>query len=194
MFRISFLAVLTATAGLAGCQKPSTLAPGTSSGPTAMPTTNATSPLPDPHAASEFNPVRAQPRLQTMKLYIGAEVVTTELALTRDEVQTGMMFRKSMPEDEAMLFVFAVPHRVSFYMRNTTVPLTAAYMDSEGTILELHDLQPLNETPVPAGVDNIQFVLEMNQGWFKRHNINPGVVISCETGRLRDAFHTRSTP
>jgi hypothetical protein len=114
--------------------------------------------------------------------------VTTEIALTQVQVGTGMMFRKEMAENEGMLFVFARPHRAEFYMKNTTLPLTAAYLDSEGTILELHDLQPLNETPVKATADNVQFVLEMNQGWFKRHNVSVGTVISCETGRLADAF------
>ena len=123
-----------------------------------------------------------------MKLFIGKEAITAEIAITREQVQTGMMFRKSMPENEGMLFVFAVPHRTSFYMRNTTVPLTAAYLDSEGTVQELHELQPLNEASVEAASDNIQFVLEMNQGWFKRHNVSPGAVVAAQGGRLRDAL------
>jgi uncharacterized membrane protein (UPF0127 family) len=93
-----------------------------------------------------------------------------------------------MTENEGMLFVFARPHRTSFYMRNTTLPLTAAYIDSEGTILELHDLEPLNETPVEASSENIQYVLEMKHGWFKRHNIAVGAVIACDAGKLRNAF------
>lgn len=136
----------------------------------------------------EWPPTKAQPRLQTMKLYIGAEVITAELALTQVQVGTGMMFRESMAENEGMLFVFAAPQRVSFYMRNTTVPLTAAYIDPDGTILELVDLHPKVEEPVEARSDNIQFVLEMNQGWFKRHNIGVGTVIGTERGKLRDTF------
>lgn len=150
-----------------------------------MPQTNAN---PAARAPSGFAPTKAQPRLPTMKLFIGAQEVIAEVAVTREQVGTGMMFRKSMPQNEAMLFVFARPHRASFYMRNTTVPLTAAYLDSEGTILELHDLQPLNEASVEAANDSIQFVLEMNQGWFKRNNIGPGTVITCDRGTLRDAF------
>ena len=63
-----------------------------------------------------------------------------------------------------------------------------AYVDSEGAILELHDLEPLNETPVPAASDNVQYVLEMNRGWFKRHNIGVGAVMACDAGKLKDAF------
>lgn len=133
-------------------------------------------------------PTKAQPKLQTMKFFVGPETVTAELCLTEVQVGTGMMFRREMAENDGMLFVFSRPHRTSFYMRNTTLPLTAAYIDSEGVILELHDLEPLNETPVPAASDNVQYVLEMNRGWFKRHNISVGAAIACDAGKLKDAF------
>ena len=123
-----------------------------------------------------------------MKLFVGPEVITAELAMTQVQIGTGMMFRKTMAENEGMLFIFARPHRTSFYMRNTTLPLTAAYIDSEGTILELHNLEPLNETPVEAATENVQYVLEMNRDWFKRHNISVGAVIACDAGKLKDAF------
>jgi uncharacterized membrane protein (UPF0127 family) len=73
-------------------------------------------------------------------------------------------------------------------MKNTTVPLTLAYVDSEGAILELPDLQPLDETPVTAATDKVQYVLEMNQGWFKRHNISTGAVMTTERGRFKETF------
>ena len=168
---------LAALVLLAGCQKPDASAP-----PAAASGTNVASTIPG------WPPTHAQPKLPALKLFIGAETVTAEVALTPVQVGTGMMFRQGMAEDEGMIFVFDRPQRTSFYMRNTTLPLTAAYLDSEGTILELHDLKPLDETPVPAASDNVQFVLEMNQGWFKRHNVNVGVVVATETGRLRGAF------
>ncbi len=161
----------------AGCNKPSEAAP-----PAPMSRTN-----PIPNVAG-WPPTNAQPKLQTLKLYVGAETVTAELAMTQIQVATGMMFRKDMAENDGMLFVFARPHRTSFYMKNTTVPLTAAYIDSEGTILELHDLKPLEETPVEAASDKIQYVLEMKQGWFKRHNISPGAVMTTERGRFKQTF------
>jgi hypothetical protein len=163
---------------MAGCQKSASSAP-----PAAMPKTNAIAP-----AIPGWPPTNAQPKLQTIKLYVGPEVVTAELAMTQVQVATGMMFRKQMAESEGMLFVFARPHRTSFYMKNTVLPLNVAYLDSDGTILELHELEPLNETPVEAASDKVQYVLEMNKGWFKRHNIGVGSVITCEAGRLRDAF------
>lgn len=123
-----------------------------------------------------------------MKLYVGPEVVTAELAMNQIQIATGMMFRTEMAENEGMLFVFSQPHRTSFYMKNTKIPLNVAYIDGEGTILELHELKPLDETPVEAKSDRVQFVLEMNKGWFDRHNVKVGSIITCETGKLRDAF------
>jgi len=130
----------------------------------------------------------AQPKLRTLKLWLGAEELAAELALREVEIRTGMMFRESMAENEGMLFVFAVPHRTAFYMRNTKVPLSAAYIDPDGAIAEIVDLQPLEEAPVEAKSDKIQYVLEVNQGWFKRHNIGVGTVIRTERGSLPESF------
>lgn len=133
----------------------------------------------------------AQPKLPTIKLWLGAQEMVAEMALTQTQVATGMMYRKEMGENDGMLFVFPRPHRTAFYMRNTVVPLSAAYIDPEGTILEIHDLKPLEETPVEAGYDNIQFVLETPQGWFKKNNIGVGTVIRTERGSLHDTFFKR---
>ena len=130
----------------------------------------------------------AQPRLPTIKLWLGAQEMVTEMALTQTQVATGMMYRKEMGENDGMVFVFPRPHRTAFYMRNTVVPLSAAYIDPEGIILEIHDLKPLDETPVEAGSDNIQFVLETPQGWFKKNNIGIGTVIRTERGSLLQTF------
>jgi uncharacterized membrane protein (UPF0127 family) len=133
----------------------------------------------------------AQPRLQTMKLYVGSKEVATELALKPVEIYTGMMWRTNMPEGEGMLFAFADATPRSFYMKNTHVPLSIAYIDPEGVIQEIHDLHPRNEVPVPSTSESIQFVLEVPQGWFKRHNIVPGAVVRTQYGELRKAISFR---
>ncbi len=142
-------------------------------------------------AADPGEPVQAQPRLQTMKLWVGPEELVTELALTPQQERTGMMFRTNMPENEAMLFVFAVPHQASFWMKNTVLPLSAAYIDPEGTILEIHDLQPHNTNAVVAASDRVQYVLETNQGWFRRHTVKIGSVLRTERGTLQETFFKR---
>lgn len=126
-----------------------------------------------------------------MKLYVGSEELNTELALKPVEIYTGMMWRTNMAENEAMLFVFSAPAPRAFYMRNTYVPLSVAYIDAEGIIQEIHDLQPLNETSVPSKSENIQFVLEVPQGWFKRRNISPGMLVRTQHGELKNTFSFR---
>ena len=129
-------------------------------------------------------PTRAQPRLRTLKLWLASEELVAELALTSEQQYTGMMFRTNMAENAGMLFVFPVPHRASFWMKNTPLPLSAAYIAPDGTILEIHDLHPALTNSVEATSDRVQFVLEVNQGWFQRHNISTGVLVRAESGPL----------
>lgn len=131
------------------------------------------------------------PKLPTIKLWLGKHELITEVAATRQELATGMMHRKEMAENEAMLFILPFPQRASFYMKNTHVPLSAAYIDTDGTILEIHDLQPLNEQPVYSRSDKIHFVLETKQGWFERNQVGIGMVIRSEYGTLRETFSRR---
>jgi uncharacterized membrane protein (UPF0127 family) len=149
------------------------------------------SPPPVAPLSGARNSEAAQPQLQTIKVWVGAAELTTELALTDHQRMMGMMHRKSMDKDAGMLFVFPYAHRASFWMRNTTVPLSAAYIDPEGTILEIRDLQPLDETSVVANSDQVQYVLEVNQGWFGRNNVQAGAVLRTERGSLRETFFAR---
>jgi len=158
---------------------------GCDQGPTAGPSSSVSQPPTNRSLPYLDHP---QPRLPTVKLWIGAQELVTEVAREQVELNTGMMHRKQMGPNEGMLFVMPYPHRASFYMRNTLVPLSAAYIDPEGTIVEIHDLKPLDETPVEAQSDKIQYVLETPQCWFKTNNIGPGVVIRTEKGSLEQTF------
>jgi uncharacterized membrane protein (UPF0127 family) len=144
-----------------------------------------------PASAFPGAPTQAQPKLQTIKLWLGAEEMITELALTPIQVQTGMMFRTNMAENESMLFVFSYPHQATFWMLNTSLPLSAAYISPEGEILEIHDLQPHNTNSVVAATDRVQYVLETRQGWFQRHHVNVGGHIRTEHGSLQETFFKR---
>ncbi|MGZ8900317.1 MAG: DUF192 domain-containing protein [Limisphaerales bacterium] len=132
-----------------------------------------------------------QAKLPVLKLWVGTNQVSAEIASTLDQIRTGMMFRTNMAEMEGMLFVFPEPQQVAFYMKNTLIPLSGAYIDSEGTILETFEMQPLNETAIPSRSTQVQYVLEMNKGWFDRHNIRPGVAISTERGTFPQTFRRR---
>jgi uncharacterized membrane protein (UPF0127 family) len=166
---------------LAGCDKP---------GPRAQ-ATPASPPAPAANGAAGFSPTNAQPRLQTIKLWLGPQELTAELALSMPQIMTGMMFRKEMAETEGMLFVFGRAHQASFYMRNTLLPLSCAYIDPEGAILEIHDMKPLDETPIEATSTNIQYVLEVKQGWFERNKVATGTLVRTEMGSLPETFFRR---
>lgn len=130
----------------------------------------------------------AQPKLPQIKLWLKDKELLAEVATTSEQLMTGMMFRKEIGENEGMLFVFQYPHRASFYMKNTYIPLSIAYINPDGVIMEIYDLEPLNEKSVTATNDNIQFALEVKQGWFKNNNITPGTVIKTPRGSLLETF------
>ena len=115
-----------------------------------------------------------QPTLPAIELRIGTKKITAEVADEDHERAAGLMFRKSLASDSGMLFVMDDSGPVGFWMKNTEVPLTIAYIDPAGVIKELHDLQPRNEKPVPSRFPNIAYALEMPQGWFTKNNIWPG--------------------
>ncbi|HEU6447131.1 MAG TPA: DUF192 domain-containing protein [Verrucomicrobiae bacterium] len=133
-------------------------------------------------------PTHAQPKLPTMKIYLGAEILDTELALTPQEEATGMMFRTNIPETDSMLFVLPMPQQASFWMTNCPESLSAAYISRDGVIEEIHHLEKNDNVPVLATHDNIQFVLETKDGWFSRHNVSTGMVVRTEKGTLAETF------
>jgi len=150
-------------------------------------------PVPAPSSSPLVDPeyghlLKAQPKLPTIKVWLGDQELTAEIAREQVQIATGMMFRTNMPENEAMLFVFPNTDQRSFYMRNCVVPLSAAYIDPGGVILEIINLQPHDETGVVSKSASVQFVLEVPQGWFQRHNVSPGAVIRTERGALLDTF------
>jgi uncharacterized protein len=145
--------------------------------------TPETSPSPE-----NFLPTRAQPKLPTMKIYLGAEILDTELAVTPEEEMTGMMFRTNIPESDSMLFVLPTPQHASFWMKNCPESLSAAYINPDGVIEEIHHLEENDTNPVVAVNGNIQFVLETKDGWFQRHHIGVGTEIRTETGTLAETF------
>lgn len=116
----------------------------------------------------------AQPPLPAIQLQINHKTVTAEVADEPVERMTGLMFRENLAPDSGMLFVMPRPDQVSFYMKNTVVPLSIAYINNSGMILEIHDLQPKNEKPVPSMFKTIAYALEMEQGWFAKNSILAG--------------------
>lgn len=105
---------------------------------------------------------------------IGAQTVRVQIAALPPEVQRGLMFRQSLGRDEGMLFVFPRTERMSFWMRNTTIPLDIGYLDAGGVLREIHPLHPLDEKSVASHGSGMKFALEVNRGWFRDHGVKPG--------------------
>ncbi len=100
--------------------------------------------------------------------------VAVELAIDRDTQTKGLMFRQSMPEDRGMLFVFNRPKQMSFWMRNTYIPLDIGYFTADGVLREIYPLYPHDETSAKSKRYDLLYALEVNQGWFQRHGVKIG--------------------
>jgi len=115
-----------------------------------------------------------QPTLEQIDLEVGEVTVKAEVADEEPERQAGLMFRGKLEEDAGMLFVFSRPQPMGFWMRNTIIPLSIAYISPEGIILEIHDMEPLSERSIRSKFSNILYALEMEQGWFEKKGLLPG--------------------
>ena len=114
-----------------------------------------------------------QTQLQRITLSVGIHQIDTQVALTSEQHQIGLMYRSEMPQGEGMLFVFPSPSKQCFWMKNTVLPLTAAFIADDGSIVNLEDMKP-QTTDSHCSLKPVRYVLEMNQGWFARKGIKAG--------------------
>lgn len=115
----------------------------------------------------------AQLGLPRIKLSAGIYQVDVQVAQTAKQREIGLMFRTVMPQQEGMLFVFEQPSGLCFWMKNTVLPLTAAFVADDGTIINLADMKP-QTTDSHCAVRPVRYVLEMNQGWFTKRGLKAG--------------------
>ena len=108
------------------------------------------------------------------------------MALAPKEIMTGMMFRTNIVESEGMIFNLRQPQRASFWMKNCPKPMSCAYIDPQGVILEIREMEANNTNSIVANSDNVMFVLETARGWFERNGVRTGMVIQTESGPLMD--------
>ena len=133
-------------------------------------------------------PTHAQPRLATMKLFVGANELEAEIASRPQEIATGMMFRTNVADGDAMLFVLPRPQRAAFWMMNCPAPLSCAYIDPEGIIREIHAMEPFNTNSIVSESHDVTFVLETPEGWFDRNSVRTGMLVRTERGSLLETF------
>lgn len=139
----------------------------TATAPTATTPTVATAP-------TVATPAAPASGLITIPLTIDAHTLTVELATTPPQRQRGLMFREHMPEDVGMLFVFPDDQPRGFWMKDTPLPLSIAFLDAQGRILNILDMQPFDTTSRYRSAGPARYALEVNQGWFAARGIEPG--------------------
>jgi hypothetical protein len=114
-----------------------------------------------------------QTQLVRTSLNAGMHLIQVQLAQNFEQRQIGLMWRKEMPQNEGMLFVFDEPAVQCFWMRNTLLPLTAAFVADDGTIVNLVDMKPMSDDS-HCSKKPVRFVLEMNLAWFAKRNLQAG--------------------
>ena len=115
------------------------------------------------------------------RLQIGHKIIQVEVADTKKKRTRGLMYRKSLPKDQGMLFVFPSSERLSFWMKNTYIPLSIGFFNTKRELLEVQEMQPESvllveprktyRSRLPA-----KYALEMNKGWFSKNKIKPGAI------------------
>lgn len=117
--------------------------------------------------------------LPTVQLTAGIHLITAELAASEPYRSRGLMFRQGLPPNHGMLFVFDRKSVHCMWMRNTLIPLSVAFVDDDGTIVNVEDMRPHDETSHCAK-QPVRYALEMTQGWFAQK----GVLVGMKIGRL----------
>ena len=112
-------------------------------------------------------------RLEQIRLNAGIHLINAELATTPQQREIGLMMRQSMPANDGMLFVFEQPGQQCFWMRNTLIPLSVAFIADDGSVVNVDEMAPMTENS-HCSTKPVRFVLEMNQGWFAKRGIKPG--------------------
>lgn len=116
--------------------------------------------------------------LSRTALQIGTNHLDVEVAADSVARDRGLMYRKMLQPDSGMLFVFPAPQQVSFWMKDTTLLLSVAYISPTGKIMEIHDLEPMNKNPIQSSSSIICYALEVTRGWFFQHGILPGDMVT----------------
>jgi len=112
-------------------------------------------------------------KLAQVRLNAGIHNINAELASTPQQREIGLMFRTAMPANDGMLFAFEQPAQQCFWMRNTLIPLSVAFIGDDGSVVNIDDMKP-QTLDSHCSAKPVRFVLEMNEGWFAKRGIKAG--------------------
>lgn len=117
-----------------------------------------------------------QPKLPTVELQAGMFIVRAEVAADHAARAKGLMFRERLGPSEGMLFVFGERSPQCFWMKNTLIPLSIAFIDDDGTLVNIADMKPMDETS-HCSARPVRYALEMEQGWFGKRGLAAGATL-----------------
>ena len=132
-------------------------------------------------ACSQSDSGEAQSKLDTVKLEIGGLTFKVEVARTAEEKSKGLMYRKKLGRRQGMLFPYPVDTPMSFWMANTQIPLSIAFIDRNGVIVQIEDMEPFDLNSVRSRI-SVRYALEVNQGVFEELAVQVGDVIVIPEG------------
>lgn len=126
-------------------------------------------------ATSLATPAQDTPQmhLDRIQLSAGMHRIDAQVAATPEQRQTGLMFRKDMPQHEGMIFIFEQASKQCFWMKNTLIPLSAAFIADDGTIVNIEEMKPL-VLDGHCSTQPVRYVLEMNKAWFSKKGLKAG--------------------
>ena len=120
---------------------------------------------------------KPQNDLPKANLTLGTNVLSAQIAADEASRELGLMSQTKLGDEEGMIFVFPHPRPVTFWMKDTPIPLSVAYIATSGRILEIHDMKAFDETAVPSTSSAVVYALEVSQGWFPKHGVLAGETI-----------------
>ncbi len=112
--------------------------------------------------------------LAKVTLHVGKASLTTEIAASSAQQERGLMFVTKLGDNDGMIFLLPKVTTATFWMKNTLIPLSVAFIDKNGVILEIHDMKPMDETITRSDSDHVAYALETNLHWFALNGVKPG--------------------
>lgn len=116
-------------------------------------------------------------KLERARLLVKGKAILAECARGPREQARGLMYRRYLGKNEGMLFIYDSPRRLSFWMKNTRIPLSIAFLDGNGKIVQIEDMRPYDSAAFHPSSQPVQYALEMNRGWFERNGVGVGDVV-----------------
>lgn len=129
------------------------------------------------HAAAPAAPLTVD---HFFSIKVGGKTVRMQLAVLESEQERGLMERRDLGPDDGMLFVYAKPQQMHFWMHDTPTPLDIGFFDENGVLREVYPMEPFDETTVSSMSSDIKFPLEMNQGWYSKNGVRPGAKLDLK--------------